>query len=122
MRIMTIRIDADADAVATLERAGQAFSAAWRAGAYSGETIGFESAAALFRLLTPARWNVLSALQGCGNSGLRELARHMGRDPSSLLRDVDALMERGLIEKDAKGQLFVPFAKIHTEFDLAKAA
>ena len=120
MRTLTIRIDSDAPSA--LERAGQAFSAAWKSGGYAGEVISFESAAALFRLLTPARWNVLSALQARGNSGLRELARHMERDPSSLLRDVNALIERGLIEKDAQGRLFVPFARIHAEFDLAKAA
>lgn len=120
MRTLTIRIESDA--LAALERAGQAFSAAWKSDAYAGESISFESAAALFRLLTPARWKVLSSLQTRGNSGLRELARHMGRDPSSLLRDVNALMERGLIEKDAEGRLFVPFARIHAEFDLAKAA
>lgn len=120
MRTLTIRIESDA--AAALERAGQEFVAAWKSGAHAGETLSFESAAALFRLLTPARWNVLSALQACGNSGLRELARHMGRDPSSLLRDVNALMERGLIEKDEDGKLFVPYVRIHTEFDLAKAA
>lgn len=120
MRTLTIRIESDA--ATALERAGQAFGVAWKSGAYAGETLSFESAAALFRLLTPARWNVLSALQARGNSGLRELARHMGRDPSSLLRDVNSLMERGLIEKDEEGRLFVPYARIHTEFDLAKAA
>jgi len=120
MRTLTIRIESDA--AAALARAGQAFVAAWKSGAYAGETLSFESAAALFRLLMPARWNVLSALQARGNSGLRELARHMGRDPSSLLRDVTALMERGLIEKDDEGKLFVPYTRIHTEFDLAKAA
>ncbi len=120
MRTLTIRIEPDV--ANALERAGQAFVAAWKSDAYAGETLSFESAAALFRLLTPARWNVLSALQTCGNSGLRELARHMRRDPSSLLRDVNALMERGLIEKDAGGKLFVPYTRIHTEFDLAKAA
>lgn len=120
MRTLTIRIEPAATEV--LARAGQAFVAAWKSGAYAGETISFESAAALFRLLTPTRWGVLSALQARGNSGLRELARHLGRDPSSLLRDVTALMERGLIEKDEAGRLFVPYARIHTEFDLAKAA
>lgn len=120
MRTLTIRIETDA--VDALARAGQAFVAAWKSDAYAGETISFESPAALFRLLTPARWGVLSTLQARGSSGLRELARHMGRDPSSLLRDVTALMERGLIEKDDAGRLCVPYARIHTEFDLAKAA
>jgi predicted transcriptional regulator len=120
MRTLKICIEPDTDAA--LARAGQAFVAAWKSAGYAGETISFESPAALFRLLSPTRWSVLSALQSRGNSGLRELARHMGRDPSSVLRDVNALMERGLIEKDEAGRLFVPYARIHTEFDLAKAA
>ena len=120
MRTLTIRIEPDAsDALA---RAGQAFVAAWKSDGYTGETLSFESPAALFRLLSPTRWSVLSALQSRGSSGLRELARHMGRDPSSVLRDVNVLMERGLIEKDEVGRLFVPYARIHTEFDLATAA
>ncbi len=37
-------------------------------------------------------------------------------------RDISALIERGLVEKDEDGKLFVPFSHIHAEFDLAKAA
>jgi hypothetical protein len=37
-------------------------------------------------------------------------------------RDIAALIERGLVEKDENGRLFVPFSRIHAEFDLAKAA
>ncbi len=120
MRTLTIRIELDA--ADALQRAGQAFIAAWRSNGYAGETLSFDSPAALFRLMSPLRWNVLSALQARGPSGLRELARNLGRDPSSVLRDVTALMERGLIEKDEAGRLLVPYTRIHTEFDLAKAA
>lgn len=120
MRTLTIKIETDA--MAALERAGQQFARAWEGGGYAGEFISFESPASLFRLLTPARWGVLEALQKAGPSGLRPLARLLGRDASAVHRDVAALMERGLIEKDGDGQLFVPFSRIHTEFDLAKAA
>jgi predicted transcriptional regulator len=120
MRTLTIRIDTDA--MAALENAGKQFTEAWQQGNYAGETLSFESPAVLFRVLTPARWGVLTALQKAGHCGLRELARNIGRDPSAVLRDVAVLVERGLVEKDEAGLLFVPFSRIHMEFDLARAA
>lgn len=120
MRTLTIRIDTDP--VAALERAGEAFIEAWQGGAYAGEVMSFESPAALFRVLTPARWGVLAELQKAGPCGLRELARHLERDPSAVLRDVNALAERGLVERNDDGKLRVPFGRIHAEFDLASVA
>jgi predicted transcriptional regulator len=120
MRTLTIRIETDA--MAALERAGRAFVQAWDSGHYAGETMSFESPASLFRVLTPARWGVLETLQQAGPCGLRALARLLNRDASAVHRDVVALAQRGLIDKDAEGQLFVPFSRIHTEFDLARAA
>jgi predicted transcriptional regulator len=108
--------------MSALENAGKQFAEASQAGGYAGEIMSFESPAALFRLLTPARWGVLAALQKAGHCGLRELGRRIGRDASAVMRDVAALSERGLVEKDDAGQLFVPFSRIHTEFDLAQAA
>jgi predicted transcriptional regulator len=108
--------------MAALELAGQQFTQAWHSGEYAGEFMSFESPASLFRLLTPARWGTLEALQRAGHCGLRELARILERDASAVHRDIAALIERGLVEKDENGRLFVPFSRIHAEFDLAKAA
>ena len=120
MKTLTIKIEADA--MAALRRAGQQFVDAWESGAYAGAVLSFESPATLFRLLTPARWGVLDELQRSGPCGLRELSRRLGRDASAVHRDVVALGKRGLIEKEENGHLFVPFDRIHTEFDIAKAA
>jgi len=120
MRILTIRIETDS--LSALERAGRQFSEAWQQGDYVGEMMSFESPVALFRLLTPARWGILAALQKVGHCGLRELARYIKRDPSAVLRDITVLSERGLVEKDNEGKLFVPFVRIHAEFDLSQAA
>lgn len=120
MRTLTIRIAGDS--MTALHQAGREFIQAWETGTYAGELMSFESPAALFRLLTPARWQLLEALQKEGPCGLRPLARRLARDPSAVHRDIAPLLERGLIEKDARGRLFVPFNRIHTEFDLAKAA
>ncbi|MDX9787470.1 MAG: hypothetical protein RBT11_11865 [Desulfobacterales bacterium] len=75
MRIQTIRIETDS--LGALERAGQQFAETLRHGDYAGEVMSFESPAALFRLLTPARWGFLAALQKAGPSGIRALARVM---------------------------------------------
>lgn len=120
MRILTIRIETDS--LDALERAGQQFAEAWRHGDYAGEVMSFESPTALFRLITPARWGILSALQKEGPCGIRALARVIKRDPSAVLRDIAILSERGLVKKDNGGKLFVPFSRIHAEFDLLKAA
>jgi predicted transcriptional regulator len=120
MRTLSIKIESDP--MAALAQAGQAFAAAWPRGAYAGETLSFESPAALFRLLTPARWGVLAALQASGPCGLRPLARLLGRDASAVRRDVAALMARGLVEKGEDGLLLVPYGCIRAEFDMAKAA
>jgi predicted transcriptional regulator len=120
MRTLTIRIQPAG--MAALELAGQQFTQAWHSGEYAGEFMSFESPASLFRLLTPARWGTLEALQRAGHCGLRELARILERDASAVHRDIAALIERGLVEKDENGRLFVPFSRIHAEFDLAKAA
>lgn len=120
MRTLTIRIQPDA--LAALEKAGQQFTEAWDSNKYVGEFMSFESPSTLFRLLTPARWGVLDALQRDGHCGVRSLARRLGRDASAVHRDISALIDRGLVEKDENGKLFVPFSHIHAEFDLAKVA
>ena len=120
MRTLIIHIEPDT--AGALERAGRRFAEAWQSGAYAGEYLSFESPAALFRLLTPARWGVLEALQKSGPCGLRELARLLRRDASAVHRDIAALAERGLVEKDGHGKLFVPFGRIHAEIDLMPEA
>lgn len=91
-------------------------------GSPASRRLKISSAAALFRLLTPSRWQILEQLQKNGPSGLRALARSLSRDPSAVHRDLAPLLDRGLVAKDESGRLHVPFARIHTEFDLAKAA
>ena len=61
MRIATIRVRSDTDQGSSEMRAQ--FLAAWKTGEYQGEVFEFESPAALFRLLTPKRWELLVTLQ-----------------------------------------------------------
>jgi predicted transcriptional regulator len=115
-RTATIRIERDAGAA--LDRGARKFVRAWKTGKDLGSDFSFESPEALFRLLTPARWSVIERLQALGPSSLRGLARALERDVKAVHRDVGALVNIGLIAKDSSGRVLVPFARIHTEFDL----
>ena len=115
-RKATIRIRRDVGEALKDLRTG--FLAAWGSGEYQGEVFEFESPAALFRLLTPKRWELLERLQSEGPQGVRALARLLERDVKRVHEDVQVLLRAGLIEKDETGKLFVPFAEIKADFAL----
>jgi len=120
-RTLTIRIERDASAA--LDAMASTVSAAWKTGAYQGEFRVYGKPEQLFRVFTPVRWGLLEALQKLSAPiGLRPLARLVARDPSSVLRDLNALAEEDVVEKDAEGKWLCPFAAIHTDFTLARAA
>jgi predicted transcriptional regulator len=96
------------------------FVNAWKTGEYQGEFFDFESPAALFRVLTPKRWELLETLQAHGPLGVRALARVLDRDVRRVHDDVQALIEVALIEKNESGKLVVPYAEIHADFVLRK--
>lgn len=104
------------------ERIRQNFLKAVHSGKDQGAYFSFQSPAALFRVLTPKRWELIEQLQAAGPTGVRALARLLSRDVRRVHDDAHALIEFGLIEKDSDGKLIVPFERIHTEFDMASAA
>ncbi len=120
MRTATIRIERTDTAAMTHAR--RQFLDAWSTRDYQGEVFSFESPSALFRVLTPKRWELLERLQCDGPLGIRALARALERDVKRVREDAQTLLEVGLIEKDTEGQLVVPFERIHAEFDLGKVA
>ena len=115
-RTATIRIESDTSSA--LARGAGGFARAWRTGKDQGSDFTFESPAALFRSLTPARWAAIERLQALCPSTLRGLARALDRDVKSVHRDIHALMVVGLVEKDHNGNVLVPFSRIRTEFEL----
>jgi predicted transcriptional regulator len=110
------------DAGAALEEMGQRFVEAWRTGKSSGDTLQFGSPAALFRVLTPKRWELVERLQQLGPSSVRGLARALGRDVKRVHEDVGELMVCGIVARRENGQIEVPYALIHAEFDLDRVA
>ncbi|MEN9501025.1 MAG: hypothetical protein RI964_310 [Pseudomonadota bacterium] len=116
MRYATIRIEPNLEA--DLLDMGAAFTTALETGEYQGEVFTFETPAALFTSITPKRWDVLNRLQNTEPMSIRELAKRLGRDVKNVHTDVAKLLDMGLLERDAEGRVYSPFAEIHTEFTL----
>ncbi len=109
------------DTGTAMEEMGKRFTAAWSSGRSSAHVFTFESPAALFRVLTPKRWDLVERLQGLGPSSVRGLARALERDVKRVHEDVAALVEVGLVEKTGKGEVQVPFKVIEADFALRAA-
>ena len=120
MKQATIRIRRDTGVA--VKEMGIRFVKAWKTGEARGDTLEFESPAALFRVLTPKRWELIERLQQLGPSSLRGLARDLGRDVKRVHVDAHALMERGIVARDKDGKFHVPYDVIHAEFDLSSVA
>ena len=119
-RTVTIRIRRQHAAVVQDMRTR--FIAAWNTGNYQGEYFDFESPAALFRVLSPKRWELIEKLQAEGPMGVRALARALERDVRRVHDDAQTLIDVGLVEKDDNGKLWVPFEEIQAQFALRKHA
>lgn len=119
MRTASIRIRKVDESLKAV-RAG--FLSAWKSGKYKGEHFDFESPAALFRVLTPKRWELIECLQGAGPLGVRALARTLGRDVKRVHEDAAAMIEVGMVEKTEDGKLVVPFDEIRADFVMKSAA
>lgn len=119
MRTATIRIRRASD---SLEDVHSGFLSAWKTGDYTGEHFDFESPSALFRVLTPKRWELIECLQKTGPIGVRALARTLGRDVKRVHDDASAMIEVGMVEKTAEGKLTVPFGEIRADFVMRPAA
>jgi predicted transcriptional regulator len=59
---------------------GERFVKAWKTGKSGGDLLQFESPAALFRVLTAKRWELIERLQTTGPTTVRGLARELDRD------------------------------------------
>jgi predicted transcriptional regulator len=83
----------------------------------------FTSGEDLLRTLNPNRWNLLQAMAGAGELGVRELARRVGRDVKGVHTDATTLVACGLIDKADDGALHFPYSSVRVEFQtLAEAA
>jgi predicted transcriptional regulator len=120
MKKATIRIQKDADAA--LAKMGERFVRAWTTGKSAGDTLAFESPAALFHVLTPKRWELIVCLQKLGSSSIRGLARELERDVKRVHEDVGVLIDCGLVARTEDGKINVRYDVIRAEFNLKAVA
>lgn len=120
MKTATIRIRKDTNAA--LDEMGARFAQAWKTGKSSKTILSFESPAALFRVLSPKRWELIERLQAIGPSSIRGLARALQRDVKRVHEDIGVLIEYGLAAHTDDGQVHIPYQVIHADFDLRAVA
>lgn len=116
-RTATIHIDPAGEILSAVQKT---FTKAWRTGEYVGEHFGFWSLAALFRIITPTRWELLARLQHSGPLEIRALARALNRDSQQVRDDVAELIRIGLVERIPDSKVWVPFQEIRTHFVLRR--
>ena len=109
------------DTNAALAEMGKRFTSTWKSGRSSAHVFSFESPAALFRVLSPKRWELIERLQGLGPVSVRGLARALGRDVKRVHEDVGALITVGLVAKTDGGKIHVPYSVIEADFALRAA-
>ena len=120
MKKLTIRIRRESDAA--LKELGERFIKAWKTGTSVGDTLQFESPAALFRVLTPKRWELIEQLQKMGPSTIRGLGRELKRDIKRVHDAVRELLDCKLVARTEERKIYVPYGVIHADFDLRAVA
>jgi predicted transcriptional regulator len=115
MRTLTVTIDSDPRFFGREREAAERIDAGE---GYQGEHYSFETLPLLFEVFSQKRWELITKLQSIGPSSLRALARALGRDVKRVHEDAAILLEEGIIERDEKNKLVVPFKTIHIDVKL----
>lgn len=71
--------------------------------------LGFANAALLLAELPPKRLQVLRGIKAAGAVSIYAVAKALGRNYSNVHADVHKLIEHGLVERDARGLVSVPW-------------
>jgi predicted transcriptional regulator len=83
------------------------------------ERLYFEDLAAMLKVLTPRRLEVLKVLHRIGPASVRALAGTVKRDYKNVHHDLQMLERVGLVTRSPDGRLTVPWKKIIAEIALA---
>jgi predicted transcriptional regulator len=83
------------------------------------ERVYFADFKTLLQYITPRRLDLLTILHGHGATSINALAKLLGRSYKNVYDDVQILERVGLIEKDTKGRISVPWDEIETRLSLA---
>ena len=84
--------------------------------------ISFEIMTQFGEVFMPKRWELVEALKAAGPLPIYALAKRLGRHYRNVHKDVTALIEWLVIEKDEAGRIFVPWDEIDVRWPLVKDA
>ena len=84
--------------------------------------LNFANTVQLFTELTPARMALLDTLKAAGPQTVYALAKRAGRNYSNVHRDIDKLLEHGLVERNPGGKVWVPWDEVQIRLALGRAA
>jgi predicted transcriptional regulator len=66
--------------------------------------------------------DILKAMTGAGQLGIREVSRKVGRDVSAVHRDLQTLIVAGIVDRTDDGKVVFPYDEIHVDFTLRGVA
>jgi len=95
---------------------------AWKTGEATEPRISFDSVEDLWKALSPRKMDILKAMTGAGQLGIREVSRKVGRDVSAVHRDLQALIVAGIVDRTDDGKVVFPYDEIHVDFTLRGVA
>jgi predicted transcriptional regulator len=84
--------------------------------------VGFNNMAQFGEVFTPKRWELVEALKTAGPLTIYALAKRVNRHYRNVHKDVSALMEWMVIEKNDANKVFVPWDEIAVRWPLLKKA
>ncbi len=84
--------------------------------------VGFESMTQFGEVFTPKRWELVAALKASGPLTIYALAKHLGRHYRNVHKDVTALINWLVIEKNDDGKVYVPWDEISVRCPLMQQA
>lgn len=119
-QILRVGIAAPQEALAQFAKAWKAAAGGKRA--QPQNSLGFECIEQFAAALTSQRWLLINVLKSTGPSSIYALAKKLERHYKNVHTDVTALLQLGIIEKDADGKVFVPWDEIDVSMPLAQAA
>jgi predicted transcriptional regulator len=95
---------------------------AWKTGEATKPRISFDSVEDLWKALSPKKMDILKAMTGAGQLGIREVSRKVERDVSAVHRDLQALIVAGIVDRTDEGKVVFPYDEIHVDFTLRGVA
>lgn len=73
-------------------------------------------------MLGTGRLQIINAMTGAGAMSIRDLSRRVERDFRGVHRDVQALLNAGVIDHDDHGKIVFPYSAIRFDFTLGQEA